>query len=367
MSTAPSCRSTTWASTRTEVTARAPLPLRSHSPRARIGVSCGLGLLLLAALPGATRAAIVEEIVAKVNNRIVTKSEFEERSQYILSQIYKDHSGADLDRQVKEAQDTMLANMITELLLIERAHSLLDLEKVRKNLVDDFRKQQKIENDDDLEKLLKEQNLTRKDLEEQLVRLAVPGEVINYEVKRKISVSEREIKDYYDQHIKDYETPPTVTFREIVLFYEPVTQKEALLRAQGIVRESKGGADFQDLVQRHSEAGTKEAGGVLDPMKASDLQPEIAKVAFALDVGEVSEPIDTGKSFQIIRVEAKTPRIVKALAEAHDAIYDAIREKKFHPRYDAYLKKLWQESHVEVTSKYESLLVVSPLKPRPGG
>ena len=314
----------------------------------------------------AARAEILEEIVAKVNNRIITKSEFEERSQYILKQVYREHTGVELDRELKNAQDTMLANMITELLLIERAQSLLDLDKVRKNLVDDFRKQQKIDSDDDLEKLLKEQGMTRKDLEEQLIRLAVPQEVINYEVKRKISVSEREIKDYYDAHAKDYEAAPTVTLREVVLFYEPVRRAEVMTRAEGILRELKGGADFADLVQRYSEGGTKETGGALDPLKAADLNPEIAKAAFALDVNEVSGPIDTGTSFHIVRVEAKTPRVVKTMAEVHDAIYDAIREHKFHPLYDAYLKKVWRDSHVDVNPKYDSFLVVSPLKPKPG-
>ncbi len=325
-----------------------------------------LTALLLAGFSSDARAAIVEEIVAKVNNRIITKSEFEERSQFILRQIYHDHSGADLDRQLKEAQDTMLSNMITELLLIERAQSLLDLDKVRKNLVDDFRKQQKIASDEDLEKMLKEQGMTRKDLEEQLIRLAVPQEVINYEVKRKISVSEREVKDYYDQHIKDYETPPTVSFREIVLFYEPATRGEAQARAQGVVREFKGGAEFLDLIQRYSEAGTREAGGLLEPMKAEELQPEIAKAAFALGAGEIGDPIDTGKSFHIIRLEGKTPRVVKPIGEVHDAIYDAIREEKFRPLYDQYLKRVWQESHVEVTPKYEALLGITPLRPKPG-
>lgn len=323
-------------------------------------------LLTLFGPAAAGRAEILEEIVAKVNNRIITKSEFEERSQYILKQVYREHSGADLDRELKSAQDTMLANMITELLLIERAQSLLDLDKVRKNLVDDFRKQQKIDSEEDLEKLLKEQSMTRKDLEEQLVRLAVPQEVINYEVKRKISVSEREIKDYYDAHLSDYESPPTVTLREIVLFYEPVTRAEVLARGQSILRELKGGADFVDLVQRYSEGGTKETGGLLDPMRASDLHSKISSSAFALDVNEVSEPIDTGSSYHIVRVEAKTPRVVKTVAEVHDAIYDTLRERKYRPLYDAYLKKIWRDSHVEVNPKYDSYLVVSPLKPKPG-
>ena len=312
MSIVPPCRSTTPASTRIRI-------------RSALTVAPLLLAFLAATLQRPARAEILEEIVAKVNNRIITKSEFQERSQYVLSQVYRDHSGPDLDHQVKDAQDTMLANMITELLLIERAQSLLDLDKVRKNLIDDFRKQQKIESDDDLEKLLKEQGMTRKDLEEQLIRLAVPQEVINYEVKRKISVSEKEVKDYYDAHLKDYETPPTVSFREIVLLYETATRPEVETRAHGVVRESKGGAEFADLVQRYSEAGTKETGGLIESLKAGDLQGEIAKVAFALQPGDVSDPIDTGKSFHIIRLEAKTPRIVKAIGEVHDAIYDAIR------------------------------------------
>ena len=358
MSIEPSCSSTTRASTNEPAPRLTLPPGKRPIPPSRVAVLLAAGLLV-SAVPA--RAAILEEIVAKVNNRIITKSEYEERSQFILRQIYQNHSGADLDKQLKDAQESMLANMITELLLIERAQTMLDLDKVRKNLVDDFRKQQKIDSDEDLERLLKEQGMTRKDLEEQLVRLAVPQEVINYEVKRKISASEPEIKAYYEQHVKEYETPPTISLREIVLFYEPVARDEARARAAGIIREFKGGAEFADLVQRYSEAGTKEAGGLMETMKIGDLQPEIAKAAFALEVGEISDAIDTGRSFHIIRVEQKTPRVVKTLEQMHDTIYDAIREEKFRPRYDAYLKKVWRDSHVEVTPKYESLLGATPL------
>jgi parvulin-like peptidyl-prolyl isomerase len=350
------------ANTRTE--ARSPRSVRPSSDRraARAAALLAAGLLALA-VP--CRAAILEEIVAKVNNRIITKSEFEERSQYILRQISQQHSGPDLDRSIREAQDTMLANMITELLLIERADTLLDMDKVRKNLIDDFRKQQKIDSEDALDKMLKEQSMTRRDLEEQLIRLAVPQEVINYEVRRKISVGEREIEEHYEKHIKDYETPPTVTLREIVLFYEPATREEVRLRAEAAVREFRGGASFVDLVQRYSAAGTKEAGGLLDPLSAADLQSEIALAAFALRVGDVSPPIDTGKSFHVVRLEARTDRVVKPLAQVHDTIYDALRDEKYKPRYDAYLRRIWQDGHIEITPKYERLLVVSPLKPKP--
>jgi len=303
----------------------------------------------------------VEEIVARVNNRIITKSEWEERGSFILRQVYQQYSGEELDRQLRQAQDTLLANMVTELLLLEKAQTLLDMDKVRKNLIEDFKKQQKITSDDELDKLLKQEGMTRTDLQEQLMRLSIPQEVINYEVKRKISVSEREIQDHYDQHRKEYETAPTVTFREIVLFYEDATRAEALSRAQGIVREWKGGADYEDLVKRYSEAGTKDSGGLLGPLPASDLHSGIAAVVFALQQGEVSDPIDTGRSFHLVRLESKTPKVVKAPAEVHDAIYDSIRLEKFRPRYDTYLRRLWKESQIEVMPKYKKFLVVSPL------
>jgi peptidyl-prolyl cis-trans isomerase SurA len=320
----------------------------------------------LAAPDRPARGAILEEIVAKVNNRIISKSEFDERGTYILKQIYQQYSGAELDQRMTEAHETMLANMITELLLVERAQSFLDLDKVRKNLVDDFRKQQNISSDEELERLLKEQGMVRKDLEEQLVRLAVPQEIINYEVRRKISVSEAEIEQYYKQHLGDWETAPTVTFNEIVLFYEDANRPEVVSRAQGIVREARGGTDFSELVQKDSEAGSKETGGFLGPLAAPELHPSIAAAAFKLAPGEVSDPIDTGRSVHILRLVAKTERIVKSIDQVKDGIVKEVRNAKFRPRYERYIKRLWKEGQIEVFPKYEQFLVWSPLKATKG-
>ena len=320
-------------------------------------------VLLVAAWPAP--AAVVEEIVAKVNNRIISKTEFEERSTYVLGQIYQEFSGAELDARLKEAQDTMLANMITELLLLERAEVLLDLEKVRKNLIDDFRKQEGIASEEDLDRLLREQNMTRADLEEQLLRLSVPQEIVNYEVRRRISVSDEEIKKYYENHPKDWEVAPTATFRELVLIYDPETADAARDRAAAIRAEIKEGADFLELVQRHSESGSRDSGGLLGPLTPADLNPAIAEQAFRHEPGEVTDAIDTGRSIHILKIEAKTPKIVKTLDETRDQVSNRIRQEKFQPRYLKYLRRLWKESQIEIRPNYEDFLIVSPLKTAP--
>jgi len=317
-------------------------------------------VLLVAAWPAP--AAVVEEIVAKVNNRIISKTEFDERSTYVLGQIYQEFSGAELDARLKEAQDTMLANMITELLLLERAEVLLDLEKVRKNLIEDFRKQEGIASEEDLDRLLREQNMTRADLEEQLLRLSVPQEIVNYEVRRRISVSDEEIKKYYESHPKEWEVAPTATFREIVLIYDPETADAARDRAAAILAEIKDGADFLELVQRHSESGSRDSGGLLGPLTPADLNPAIAEQAFRHEPGEVTDAIDTGRSIHILKIEAKTPKIVKTLDETRDQVANRIRQEKFQPRYLKYLRRLWKESQIEIRPNYEQYLIVSPLK-----
>ncbi|HZN03482.1 MAG TPA: peptidyl-prolyl cis-trans isomerase [Candidatus Polarisedimenticolia bacterium] len=330
---------------------RSTVPVRTF-PRALAAAA----LLTAATLAAPARAAIVEEIVAKVNNRIITKSEYEQRSLYLVQQT----KGSEDEMQA--AKDALLANLITEALLIERAETIFDMERIRTSLIEDFRKQQNIANDEELETALKDQGMTRKELEEHLMRLAVPNEIINYDVKRKISVSDAEMQAFYDQHRSRWETPTTVTLREIVVTYVPETRDEARARARGLATQAREGGDFIEMVKESSEGGTREVEGILGPVAAKDLHPALNQAALALKIGEISDPVDTGRALHIVKLEARVETTVKTLADVKDEVYNAVREEKFRPKFDNYLKKLWKENYIEVEPKYEPLLVISPLK-----
>lgn len=312
---------------------------------------------------------MVDEIVVKVNNRIITRSEFDERAAYLVQQVQQQHSGGSINEELQAARDALLANLITEALLIERAETIFDMDKIRGSLIDDFKKQQNIPNDAELEKALKDQLITRKELEDQLIRMAVPNEIINYDVKRKISVSDQEMEDYYNQNRAKWESPEQVTFHEIVLLYTRDNKDEVRARAAMVVTQAKTGTgdEFIELVKQYSEAGTRETQGLLGPLPRADLQENIANVAFTMDAGAVSEPIDTGRSFHVIRLDARTAATTRTLADpiVKQEIHDQVRDQKYRPRFDIYLRKLWRENYIEVAPKYESYLVVSPLKIAP--
>ncbi len=324
-------------------------------------LTAAAAVLAALALAGPARAAIIEEIVAKVNNRIITKTEYELRKQYLNDQ----QKGASED-DAQAQRDALLANLITEALLLERAETIFDMDRIRGSLIDDFKKQQNITTDEELETALKEQNMSRKELEEHLMRLAVPNEIINYDVRRKISVSDAEMQAYYDGHRSKWETPASVTLREIVVTYTTETHDESLSRAQGITAQARNGGDFIELVKQYSEGGTREVEGILGPVSLKDLNPSLAQASQGLKPGQISDPVDSGRAFHILKLEARTETVTRTLPEVKDELYNAVREEKFRPRFDLYLKKLWKENYIEVAPKYESLLVVSPLKnPKP--
>jgi parvulin-like peptidyl-prolyl isomerase len=305
-----------------------------------------------AALCVPARAEVVEEIVAKVNNSIITRSQFEERLALYQEQLSRKYSGSELAAKVDAAADELLHNMIIETLLVQRGDVLLDMDKVRKNLLDDFKKQQKIETDDELDRLLKEQNMSRQDLLETLVRLSIPQEIISYEVRRKISVSDKDMKAYYDEHHQEFVRPERVLFREIVILFEEANKAEARARAEAVRRELDAGGDFGEVASKESEVSSKERGGLVGPFGRGELRSEIEKVVFSLKPGELAGPIESSRAFHVVRLETKQPEEVTPLADAKEAITEKVRDTRFKENLETYLEGLWKENYIYVFPRY---------------
>ena len=317
-------------------------------------LAAAVALLGMSLVPRPARGEILEEIVAKVNNSMITRSQLQERLAVYEQQLRTKYTGDELNAKTEAAVDGLLRNMITETLLVQRAEVLLDLDKVRKNLLDDFKKQQKIQSDEELDQLLKEQNMTRQELLDTLMRLSIPHEIINYEVRRKISVSDKEIQAYYDEHRQEFVKPARVVFREIVLLYEEANKEEVSARAQAVRRELDAGKDFGELAAEVSEVSSKERGGLVGPYTKGELNPAIESQVFALKPGELAGPIETARAFHIIRLETKEGEQVTPLPDAKDMITDKIRDSRFKQALAVYLENLWKENYIYVYPKYGS-------------
>jgi len=322
-----------------------------------------LCLLAVGLATGRTQAEVIEEIVAWVNGDIITKSDVEREEQMLLAEIYRRFTGSELDAQVRKTRAEFLDRMIDRKILVQRASHLYDIGKMRNALLDSFKEQQKVRTDEELGRLLAQEGMTIDELKDRLVEMYAPEEIIRFEVIGRMSVSDKEVADYYDTHAEEWEVPAQSTLREIVLLAEAADRERRRAEIEAIrERAVLPGTDFGSLAGEVSEAGTKSAGGLLGPVNRGDLAPEIDEAAFRVPVGEVSAVIEMPHGFHLIKVDARSDARRKPLDEVKEKVRADLEQDKYARVLEEYLKKARAESEIVVADAYKSRL--TPTAPR---
>jgi parvulin-like peptidyl-prolyl isomerase len=257
-------------------------------------------------------------------------------------------------------REGLLLEMIDRMILVDHAEALgYDVEKLGDSFYESFRKQQKIESEEELERLLAAEGMTVADLKHRLIENYAPDEVIRFEVRSRISVADAEVEAYYDEHPAEFTIPGQVTFREIVLLAKTDERKaERREAAREIARRAAAGEDFEALARELSEAGTRDEGGLLGPLERKDLSPLLAEVAFTLAPGAVSELLETPYGFHLIKLESRTDERKQAIDEVRDKLRGFLEERKFQTELRAFFDKTRQKSEWCVKPKFRHLLSI---------
>lgn len=316
-------------------------------------------VLAAAVMVAAGRAAaeVVDEIVAKVNEDIVTKADLESEEQGALQELYRQYSGAELDTRVAQAKREMLRHLIDRRVLVQRAGHLFDLTKMQDFFLASFKENQNIKSDKELEKLLLQQNMTMADLKTRLLEDAAPQQVIRAEIVERIAVSEKDERDYYDAHPEQFEIPAESTVREIVIKSTAADRDAKRAEAEAArSRAAAPGADFAAIAAEVSDAGTKKQGGLLGTVKKGDLSAALDHAAFSVAVGEISPVIEADYGFHILKVDSRIEQGAKPFDSAKDEIETKLRAERYPAEYRTYLKKAWAEATIWISPKYQDRL-----------
>ncbi len=113
-----------------------------------------------------------------------------------------------------------------------------------------------------------------------------------------VSVAPEAALAFYQEHPQQFEQPATVSARHIL-----VKTKE---EADSLLNQIKEGALFEEVASNHSTCPSKERGGDLGQFGKGQMVPEFETAAFSLEIGQVSQPVETQFGFHLIRVDAKT-------------------------------------------------------------
>jgi len=307
---------------------------------------------LLAAPAAAPKAAVVEEIVIKVNDTIVTKSEYDKRVKTTQDGMRREYKGPDLDQRLKEMPQLLLEQMEDELLLIEKARQLYQVEAIVDGQVENFMKDNKLPTKEALAKALQGEGMTMEEFRKQVLLIYVPEFMKSREIRSKISVTTDEIKAFYEQHKGDLAGKSQVQLQEILIGKKDHSQEEANALAAQIKADLASAKPFGDLAAKYSEAFSRSSKGEAGWFAASDLSAAISKAVFGLKVGELSELIPTDAGWYLFRVEARKEAEAPSLDKARESVIEALKEQKFQAAYKEYLTDLKAQNYVRINPKY---------------
>lgn len=320
-------------------------------------VIAGLVGAAAGALP-APRAEIVEEIVAWVNGDIITKSELEGEEQSLISDAYRQFTGDELDRKVRQIREGLLMQLVDRKMLLHQAQRFFDVSKMRQAFYDSFKEQQKqehnIQTDQDLERQLAAEGMTVEQLKDQLVEMFAPQEIVRLQVGNKISIGDKELEAYYASHAGEFVVPGQVTLREIVFRAETAEARQTRRSELEAVRQRLvAGADFAAVAQEVSESGTKAEGGLLGPLQHGELAPALDGPAWSVPVGELSSVIETEHGLHLLKVEARVDDGPKPLSEVRDVLRRRLEEQKYSGELRTYMEKVRAEAEWCVKPRYK--------------
>jgi peptidyl-prolyl cis-trans isomerase SurA len=310
------------------------------------------------------RAEIIEQILVKVNGEIFTKTDLENRQVAILRQkgqqidLKTDAGNQQLRSMLNDITPRLMVDAVDEMLIVQRGKELgykLSDEQF-KTAVDNIKKENKIENDEQFNQALKQENMTMADLRRNFEKQMIMSRVEQNEVFGKVGVSEEEARAYYDAHLNEFTTPSSVTLREILVSVGGdakakginVAQDEAAqARAEAIRARIVAGEKFDTLASSVSDAPSKSNAGVIGPLSLNDLSPDLRKVIENLKPGGFSEVLRTSRGYQILKLESSTPAETMPFEQARDKIGDRVFTGKRQEEFEKYKQKLRQQAIIE--------------------
>ncbi|HWF86313.1 MAG TPA: peptidyl-prolyl cis-trans isomerase [Vicinamibacterales bacterium] len=317
---------------------------------------------LLAAGVVSLRAEIIEQILVKVNGEIFTKTDLETRQVAILRQkgqqvdLKSNPSDAQLRASLNEITPQLMVDAVDEMLIIQRGKELgykLSDEQF-KTAVDSIKKENKIETEEQFNTALKQENMTMADLRRNFEKQMILSRVEQNEVFGKVGVSEDEARAYYDAHLNEFTTPPSITMREILIGVTGgargmnVAQDEAAKeRTESIRARILAGESFDKVAVEVSDAPSKANAGLIGPLSMNDLSPDLRKVVEGLKVGGVSEVVHTTRGYQLLKLESSTPAQTLPFEQAREQISDRVFTGKRQEEFDKYKAKLRQQAIIE--------------------
>ncbi len=311
----------------------------------------GLSMVFPAAAPA---AEVVDRIVAIVNEDIIRLSELNKRFEPVAEKIRsKDLSPKKEQEKLYDARSRILDDMIDQTLAeqqIKEAGIQVGAQEVDAAI--ERVKQMNYYTDEDIRQALQMRGLTMESYRREIKNQIQRSKLVNRKVKSSIVITESDVRQYYENHRKQYGGKTRYRLRNIFMPYpqygDRKDRKKVRREMEAVLDKLESGADFKEMARTHSDASNAADGGDLGEFAVKDLSKTVRPVIKDLDAGEFSDVIETERGFQIFYLEdvitSQGQSFEAVSAEIEKKLYDQAVDRKF----EAWVQSLREDAHIKI-------------------
>src|SRR6202453_947109 len=307
--------------------------------------------------PPPTQGKGVEDIAVRVNDQIITSSDYDRAEEQLEAEASHQAVPA---HELEQKKADLLRDLIDQQLLLSKGKELGitgETELIKR--LDEIRKQNHLESMEDLEKAYasQAQGGTFEDFKASIRNSIITQQVVRDEVGRRISMSPTEVQQYFKEHESEFAQPESVTLNEILIPTPVKSATEgadeaqvAAAQAQADALETKlaAGAKFEDLAKPEPTDPNAPKSVALGEFHRDQLAKEIGDKAFALNAGQHTQPIRTKQGFIILQATQHNLGGDASFKEVEPQVEEAIFLERMQPKLREYLTKLREEAFIQI-------------------
>ena len=288
--------------------------------------------------------------IARVNDAAVLRQELDREMKLVSLKLARQGRPVNAE-QLKKYEGEIRETLINRTLLLQQSQTMEI--KVKDSLVakalDEFKAAFKDEKA--YQNALTEMGFTEEMLQGQIKNGLTIKTLIDKEAMPKVSVSDQEVRAFYDDNPKLFRKPEQVKASHILIQVpkdaDEAKKAKALATIQALKTRIDNGENFATLAMENSEGPSKAKGGDLGFFGREQMVPPFSEAAFALQPGQMSDVVQTRFGYHLIRVSERQAEQTMAFNDVKEAISARLRKEQEGKKIDAYLEKLKEHADIK--------------------
>ena len=302
-------------------------------------------------MPAATPAAeATDGQIAQVNGSALMRQDLNREMKLISLKLARQGRPMD-DAQLKRYEGNIRETLISRTLLLQQSQTLGI--SVKDSLVDKALDEFKngFKDDAAYRKALDEMGFTEATLKQQIKEGLTIKALIDKEVMQKVSVSDQQVRAYYDENPNMFRRPEQVRASHILIQVpqgaDQAKRDQALATIKALKVRIDNGEDFASLAMENSEGPSKAKGGDLGFFGREQMVKPFSDAAFALQPGQISDVVETQFGYHLIKVTERQDEQTMAFNDVKEAISSRLRQEEESKKIDAYLENLKEHADIK--------------------